>query len=404
MTGGKGEHTFGFRVEDKTRDDPHNTLDDGDRITDYKSDEKIILTGVGSEDVEVKLTYDLEKNETHLEIYFRKYGKFDSKPDKTILLNGDKRGKSSVDNGCCILEAEITITLPDTDDKQQNAGPGGATSGPSGSNAGNSKGPSNEKPRKAETKSKTTEIDPPSLDLNNGKSRQESVLRSVEEHVVPSSVPPPKTDTIAQTSDGTKPEAEIKLIFKVTDEVLHGQPSGSALKQTNLMKLVTEDPPLPKTGGSKLVQDKGFDSNPVACVTDASHRCWASFPTSDAKLYRFPVSDYHIYQTEFAMRRNNGVVIEENGKIETALPQVTSEVTLTAKGFKIGDKIFKRIAINAPEFSVPGILEKLREAFGPRLQIDYCGEKKPGPPLGMEPLSYSSLDGELPKAEVRLGP
>ncbi len=407
MTGGKGEHTFRFRVEDRARDNPYNTLDDGDRITDYKSGEKIIFTGIEAGDVEIKLTYDPEKNETHLEIYFKKpgpLGKFDVKPNKTILLNGDKRGKTSVDNGCCVSWTEIKITLPDTDGKpqQQADKPNEVRSADNSENPENKSGGSS-KSSGPKGKNESEEANPPHLDLNR-EDKPPSILKFADKNVVPASEPPPKTDTIAQAADGTKPEAEITLIFKVTDEVLHGQPSGSELKKTDLVKLVTKDPPLPKTGGSKLVQDKGFASSPVACVTDSNHECRAKLPGADRELYGFPVSDQRIYQTDFAMRRNNGVVIEEDGKTETALPQVTSEVTLTATGFKIGDKTFKRIAINAPEFSVPGILEKLREAFGPRLQIDYCGEKKPGPPLGMEPLSYSSLNSELPKAEVRLGP
>ncbi len=430
LTGGKGDDTFIFHVNRFNPNDPDATLDDGDRITDYESGEVITIFGARLDDSMIKIVYDPKKDETHIDLDLPGFnGQADGKTDKTIILNGDKRGKLKLTIACCTAEStDLQIDIPpkDTSPKtaeesniksvekadakdgrpqQQATEPNGVGSG---DNSDKSQNKSESRPKSGGPKAKESseEKDPVPLNLNlEGKDKHESVLKLAEEHVVPSSVsPPPKTDTIAQTADGTKPEAEITLIFKVTDEVLHGQPSGSELKKTDLVKLVTKDPPLPKTGGSKLVQDKGFASSPVACVTDSNHECRAKLPGADRELYGFPVSDQRIYQTDFAMRRNNGVVIEEDGKTETALPQVTSEVTLTATGFKIGDKTFKRIAINAPESSVPGILEKLREAFGPRLQIDYCGEKKPGPPLGMEPLSYSSLNSELPKAEVRLGP
>lgn len=110
MTGGGGTDKFQFQV----RLDDYNTLDDGDRITDYEKGEKISLEGVRLHGKNVKLVYDAQKNETRIELDLPDWtDRTDGIPDKAIILDGDQRGELQVDSNCC-ANPTTTISIKPT--------------------------------------------------------------------------------------------------------------------------------------------------------------------------------------------------------------------------------------------------------------------------------------------------
>ncbi len=112
MSGGPGNDVFGFNYF--PNNPSINTLDDGERITDYEFGERIVIRGVRIEDdKDIKVVYDAKKNETRIEIDLpHKNDKFeiDGKVHKTIILTGDKRGTLNIDIPCCVSKStEIWI-------------------------------------------------------------------------------------------------------------------------------------------------------------------------------------------------------------------------------------------------------------------------------------------------------
>ncbi|MTI42412.1 hemolysin type calcium-binding protein [Roseibium hamelinense] len=96
LTGGAGKDQFSFHT-DYPNDFNRDTLDDGDRITDYEFEEDIDITGVRLVDSNVSLEYDATNNQTRLKLDLDK----DGTVDRTIILDGDKRGQLQVDANCC---------------------------------------------------------------------------------------------------------------------------------------------------------------------------------------------------------------------------------------------------------------------------------------------------------------
>jgi len=507
MTGGKGKDGFGFKFTRQTFS-PDNTLDDGDRITDYESGEVIDLQFLLLPPKAVKLVYDPEKNETRIEIDVPSFdGTLDGETDRTIILNGDKRGELKVEGQACGGECDLTrlsIILPDegkqpqsvektepesdqsapqsqpkSGSTQKSAQPGdtphdelksgetntasndaerpkageGAQPGSAVVEPGASQSKSEDTPESggAKTTSQQTTLQggavvspgasqsnpdpkktgkkigegtvlefyepgpPPGFPIAGGPTTQPGGNTSgATETAVSIGQPPSAGSTPTETSETPSTptntpssDTQVTLIFKVTEAVLKGQPTGSELKEEKLIKLVAlEDPPLPTTGEREPEQDTGFDRSPVTCTTGTDGQCQADIPAEDRKIYGFPAGGARYYRTwtDLSMRRDSGVVIEDDGGPKTALPQVSDGAILTGSDFEVGDKAFTRVAIKAPASAVPAIIDTLRKVFGPRLQIDFCDEKKPGPPLGMEPASYSSLNRELPEATIWLGP
>jgi len=105
LTGGKGDDSFYFHTDFPT-DTKRTTLDDGDRITDYEFGEEIDISGVRLGSKNVTLTYNKAKDQTSLALDLDK----DGTVDKTIILDGDKRGQLQVDSNCCATPT-TTITI-----------------------------------------------------------------------------------------------------------------------------------------------------------------------------------------------------------------------------------------------------------------------------------------------------
>ncbi|MBO6758316.1 MAG: DUF4214 domain-containing protein [Roseibium sp.] len=119
LTGGKGKDQFGFHT-DYPNDFGRETLDDGDRITDYEFEEDIDITGVRLRNQDVTLEYDKANNQTKIKLDLDQ----DGKVDRTLILDGDKRGTLQVDANCCATPtttikikqaAENSLTLAEPD-------------------------------------------------------------------------------------------------------------------------------------------------------------------------------------------------------------------------------------------------------------------------------------------------
>ncbi len=119
LSGGAGKDQFHFHT-DYPNDAGRETLDDGDRITDYEFEEDIDITGVRLRPQNVSLEYDKTNNQTKLKLDLDG----DGDVDRTIILDGDKRGKLQVDANCCstptttikikqAAESSLTYVEPD---------------------------------------------------------------------------------------------------------------------------------------------------------------------------------------------------------------------------------------------------------------------------------------------------
>jgi hypothetical protein len=73
LTGGAGKDQFSFHT-DYPNDFNRDTLDDGDRITDYEFEEEIDITGVRLGPRNVSLEYDATNNQTRLKLDLDKTG------------------------------------------------------------------------------------------------------------------------------------------------------------------------------------------------------------------------------------------------------------------------------------------------------------------------------------------
>jgi hypothetical protein len=91
-----------------------------------------------------------------------------------------------------------------------------------------------------------------------------------------------------------------------------------------------------------------------------------------------------------------------SGPAKTKLPDPPPGAHVTPTEFRIGKIPVTRLAYAGPSNLVRALGEAYGQAFGKNYQTDFCAEKKPGPPLGMEPASYSALGNDLPRASISL--
>lgn len=109
LTGGPGNDVYLFSTDSDFPNSKSNSLDNGDRIRDYESEEVISISGIILSQSQVTLKFDKKKNQTRLQIDLNK----DGKTDRTITLDGDKRGTVQVDANCCgTRTSEVSIKLP----------------------------------------------------------------------------------------------------------------------------------------------------------------------------------------------------------------------------------------------------------------------------------------------------
>lgn len=209
--------------------------------------------------------------------------------------------------------------------------------------------------------------------------------------------------------DAARSTNTVTLDFKATEAVMTGRPDLTKEVKQQLVKIVPiEEPAHPKTGTTKTAkaeQDKGYDKSPVQCTTDAKGECRAEIPPEEREVYGFPKTGSSSYRADFNLPQNSGgVIMKPAGSPKTKLPDAApAGAKVTASEFKIGNATVTRLSYAAPSELIPTLDAKYSKSFGKSYQTDKCGEKKPGPPLGMEPVSYSALNRELPQATIQLG-
>jgi len=249
-----------------------------------------------------------------------------------------------------------------------------------------------------------------------------------------------KTPPSGAAADPDKAAGQVTIIFKVTETVLQGGSQGEETK-TVMAKFTAPEPALPKTGQTKTAKaklDTGHDRSPVTCNTGADGRCKAQIPADEREIYGLPalpravglqdktaadadndpllefVKAYSAIEAsqnfgvELPPAKNTGMVIQSGpakpnlALLAAALADLPPGVQVQKSDFKIGDKTYTRVAFTGPDKSTAEAARKFADRLGKDAQIDQCGEKAPGPPLGMMPVSFSALNSELPQTTVDL--
>jgi hypothetical protein len=130
-------------------------------------------------------------------------------------------------------------------------------------------------------------------------------------------------------------------------------------------------------------------------------------PAEDRPLYDLPSGGAgKTYRADYDLPKDSGGVAETTGKSEE--PDVTSGTpqgaTVTTEEFSIGDRTFMRLVYE----QVFGLDHDFDEEFKPKLgesyEEDYCRDKQPGPPLGLQPSTFNALNHDLAEARIELGP
>jgi len=263
-----------------------------------------------------------------------------------------------------------------------------------------------------------------------------------------SSQPPEKSTEKAEPGDKTPssgaaayPEkaagntVHITIHFKVTETALQGGGQGDEIKEQST-KLTALEPPLPKTGQTKTAKaklDQGHDRGPVTCTTGPGGRCKAQVPADERESYGLPTSpigtglqdkpaavadgdplqaqaailEDENYSVALSLPKISGMVIQKGpAKLTSAqlaaLTDAPPGVQVEKTDIKIGNRTFTRVGFSGPETTIAALAKKFADLFGKDVQIDFCIEKAPGPPLGMTPVSFSALNNELPLATLDL--
>ncbi len=234
-----------------------------------------------------------------------------------------------------------------------------------------------------------------------------------------------KPKPVAPPPDQPKPEKTVELTppapddtpsdipddvqLKVTQEVLEGGPSGSAVATQTLKLTSAEKPELPAIdGGQRAALDKGFDKPPAQCTTDANGLCAIAVRPSERATYHLPElakGEHRTYHLAISRPQTSGGVAEITGRTDKidplALQSLGNKITLST--FRIGKRDFVRFSLATRyglEASVlPG---RLKEAYGPTYEEDLCQEKYPGGLMDAADAGTASTDAALPSATLKL--
>jgi hypothetical protein len=223
--------------------------------------------------------------------------------------------------------------------------------------------------------------------------------------------PPEERETAEKPPEETaipeqKPEEPIPdtIFVKAKESVLRGEEKGEPIENQVVKLFPTEEPDLPGTG-TKEAQDTGFDKDPVQCTTGADGECKAQVPPEDRAAYGLPDTGAlpaH-YRADYELPKDSGGVAETIGK--PAEPDVKTGTPAGAEvkyeEFKIGNRTFVRLVYVLPHDVEHDFEEQFKPVLGESYEEDYCRDKQPGPPLGMQPSSFSALNHDLPEASVR---
>lgn len=241
-------------------------------------------------------------------------------------------------------------------------------------------------------------------------------IPSVAEKPKPVAPPPDQPKNVDKTVEVTPPAPDDTpsdipddVQLKVTQDVLEGGPSGSAVATQTLKLTVAEKPELPATdGGQRAARDKGFDKPPAQCTTDANGLCAISVRPSERATYHLPElakGEHRTYHLAVTRPQTSGGVAEITGRKDRidplALQSVGNKITIST--FRIGKRDFVRFSL-ATRYGVDAsaLPTRLKEAYGPSYEEDLCQEKYPGGLLDAADAGVQTGDGELPAATVKL--
>lgn len=202
--------------------------------------------------------------------------------------------------------------------------------------------------------------------------------------------------------------SDITIHIKATESVLQAGSQGAEIKALFVKLVPTTTPEEPKAGRTKTAKaavDEGYDQGVVGCVVE-NGQCRTRLAANDAKAYGLETAGPNI-RADLSLRNNTGGVLHKTAPGGAATPNeslldVAGAALVKKSDFKIGIETFTRVSVAAAGTIAADLLAKFSKDFGPKFQVDHCGEKKPGPPLGMEPVSYSALNSELPRATITL--
>ena len=239
---------------------------------------------------------------------------------------------------------------------------------------------------------------------------------------------PPATTT---TTDKPKDEpAQITIIIKAKKAVLEGGQTGTELVGLVVRLDPVDEPELPITAtadasnnttqgtgtlgdGAKSPeianQDIDYDKDPTQCTTGNDGECSFQLASVDASNFiTSPTgqSPNKTYRVSFDVPQTKSGVIETTGSGTAqpiALRDPPAGVTIKPEQVRIGDRTFTRFATTGT-YDVGDLIDWLRKVYGPEVKIDFCVDKQPGPPLGMQPVSFSALNQELPEARITFTP
>jgi hypothetical protein len=213
--------------------------------------------------------------------------------------------------------------------------------------------------------------------------------------------PPTQTMDVPPTTPPT--DGTTTFYIKANQQVVEGGPTGQPLV-SQTVKLLAALPPLLGTGVSKTAGDRDFDKPTAQCTTGADGLCEVLLSADELPVYGLPVIDTAArrpnYRIEFNALKSSGGVAEITGR-KPAAGRAPAGGNVASDIFNIGNRIFQRFGFNTPYESREDVEASYRSTFGDRYQVDTCEKTKPGPPLGMEPISFDQPSHELSQAVIK---
>ena len=219
--------------------------------------------------------------------------------------------------------------------------------------------------------------------------------------------PPPPDKPVATTNTpptNTPSNIPDTIFVKAKESVLEGGQTGNPIKGQVVKLFPPSKPPLPGSGGTKTAEDNGFDKPPAQCTTGSDGTCKIDVAKDERPIYRLPDGrPNRNYRLDYNLPSYSGGVVETTGKESkpdlTGLPNGANAI---GSNIVIGNRTFMRLSLYQPfntKFNGPGYFTPILDG---NYQEDFCRDKQPGPPLGMQPNSFSALNHALPEAILRL--
>jgi hypothetical protein len=215
---------------------------------------------------------------------------------------------------------------------------------------------------------------------------------------------PPTTEKVPEEPTSPIPDT---IFVKAKESVLEGQPPGAPIESQVVKLFPAEEPNLPGTAETTEAEDTGFDKDPVQCTTGTDGDCKMQIPAEDRAAYDLPDTGAlpANYRVDYDLPKDSGGVAETTGKPKE--PDVKSGTPAGAnvayEVFSIGERTFTRLVYKQAYGLDHDFDEQFKPVFGESYEEDYCRDKQPGPPLGMQPTTFGALNHDLPEATIKFG-